>query len=42
MAVARSANLRSDAVDHGENELFDLVRLNFGLGEELGGAEAEL
>jgi hypothetical protein len=28
-------------VDHGKDELFDLMGLNLGLGEELGGAEAE-
>src|ERR1700678_1874938 len=31
----------ADAVDHGEDQLFNLLGLNFGLGEELGGAEAE-
>ena len=29
-------------MDHGEDELFDFLRLDLGLGEELGGAEAEL
>jgi hypothetical protein len=30
------------AVDHRQDELFDLLGLNLGFGEELGGAEAEL
>jgi hypothetical protein len=34
--------LGADAVDHREDEFFDLVGLNFGLGEELGGSEAKL
>src|ERR1700733_15477154 len=34
--------LGADTVDHGEDELFDLLRLDLSLGEELGGAEAEL
>src|SRR5271168_4945510 len=34
--------LGANAVDHGEDELFDFVGLDFGLGEELGGAETEL
>jgi hypothetical protein len=29
-------------VNHGEDEFFDLLRLDLGLGEELGGSEAEL
>jgi hypothetical protein len=29
-------------VDHGEDELFDFLGLDFGLGEEFGGAEAKL
>ena len=31
-----------DAMDHGEDEFFDLVWLDLGFGEELGGAEAKL
>ncbi len=40
--VARSENRERDALDHGKDELFDLLGLDLGLGEELGGAEAEL
>src|SRR5271156_4220067 len=29
-------------MDHGEDELFNFLRLDFGFGEELGGSEAEL
>ena|ERR1700678_3853052 len=32
----------ADAVDHGEDELFNFLRLNFGFGEKLGGSEPEL
>src|ERR1700722_10266844 len=32
----------AEAVDHGEDEFFDLLGLNLGLGEDLGGAETEL
>src|ERR1700735_4347057 len=32
----------AEIVDHGEDEFFDLLGLNLGLGEELGGAKAEL
>src|SRR6266436_4030144 len=34
--------LGADAVDHGKDELFDFLGLDLGLGEELGGSEAEL
>jgi hypothetical protein len=34
--------LGAKAVDHGEDQLFDFLWLDLGLGEELGGAEAEL
>jgi hypothetical protein len=33
--------LGANSVDHGQDELFDLVGLNFGFGEELRRAEAE-
>ncbi len=36
------SELGANAVDHGEDEFFDLLRLDLGFGEELGGAEAEL
>src|SRR5271154_2350668 len=32
----------ANAMDHGENELFDFLRLDFSFGEELGGSEAKL
>lgn len=31
----------ANAVDHGEDQFFDLLGLDLGLGEEFGGAEAE-
>ena len=34
--------LGANAVDHGEDEIFDLLRLDLGFGEELGGAETKL
>src|SRR5258705_11730275 len=36
------SELGANGVDHGEDKFFDLLRLDLGFGEELGGAEAEL
>ena len=35
------SELGADAMDHGEDELFNLLRLDLGFGEEFGGAEAK-